>query len=402
MMQPMSKRFDGFKIAVFLSSLSMVFGILREFLIVGLLGFTATNDKLQLYLSVFYTIGLTIDAMRLACLNLYAVLSLPRILLAASLISLPFCFMIGFVMSYSTGGLNLALLLIAILGSYLNLMAAVLITYKQRDNMFLAAQLINVLPNFILIPGIIICYWFASKNLIFSIVCLVCLIPIAQCILLLLLPKQPSENAPHNSISLWASIMTFARHFAAMISEQMYQIIARAAFFNYGPGYLSLFAMAVRIYAAARFILVDSFIGSKLANWKIQLQHEADYFSKMINLTYVSLFIVMISLLISFQSNLNIIYSSLQMTVIFIFGFYFSTLVRLAYFKINRYENNPSLVLRFAMLELLCVLAALLLTKQLNYPILTLLWIGYVAKPFGQLLLLRKHYHGLALNYGNK
>ena len=62
----------AYKIAVVLSSFSMAFGILREFIIIGLLGFTAKNDGLQLYLSIFYTIGMSIDAMRLACLNLYS------------------------------------------------------------------------------------------------------------------------------------------------------------------------------------------------------------------------------------------------------------------------------------------------------------------------------------------
>ena len=123
--------------------MSLLFGILREFMIVGILGFTAHNDMLQLYLSIFYTIGLTIDAMRLACLNLYSVLSLSRILLAASIIGLPFACLIGFSMSYSSGGLNLQMLMVTIIGSYLNLIASLLITYKQRNNLFLTAQVIR-------------------------------------------------------------------------------------------------------------------------------------------------------------------------------------------------------------------------------------------------------------------
>ena len=63
----------------------------------------------------------------------------------------------------------------------------------------------------------------------------------------------------------------------------------------------------------------------------------------------------------------------------------------IVYFKINHHQNNPKIVIRFALFEFACLLLAFLLTKQLNYPILILLWIGYVAKPFGQLLFLRKH-----------
>ena len=107
-------------------------------------------------------------------------------------------------MSYSTGGLNPIILWVTIIGSYLNLMAALLITYKQRNNAFLPAQIINIMPNFILIPGILICYWFAS-NLVFSIVCLTSIIPVVQCALLLLLPKQSADIINYKTISLLGS-----------------------------------------------------------------------------------------------------------------------------------------------------------------------------------------------------
>lgn len=400
MLHHLRKHFNSFRIAVILSSASLAFGLLREFLIVGLLGFSARNDQLQLYLSIFYTIGLTIDAMRLACLNLYTVLSLPRILFSATVVSLPFAFGIGAIMSYSTGGLDTTLLIITIFGSYLNLMAALLITYKQRTNRFLAAQLINIMPNFILIPGILACYWYATTQVIFAIVVLTSIIPVWQCLLLLLLPARSKEVVAKEQISFVASIVIFIRHFAAMISDQLFQVITRTAFYNYGTGYLSVFAMAIRIYAAARFIVVDSFIGSKLAHWQRQLPQE-DFLAKIINLTMLGLGLAAVSFIISLQASANLFYVACQMTVILLFGFYFSTLVRIVYFKINRQETNPALVIRFALYEFICLLAALLLTKQLNYPILTLLWLGYIAKPFAQLLLLRKRYHGLVLNEGS-
>lgn len=392
----MLKHLNSYRIAVILSSLSLGFGILREFLIVGLLGFTANNDKLQLYLSIFYTIGLSIDAMRLACLNLYNQYSLPRILFSASVIGLPFSILVGTCMSYATGGLNLTILMITILGSYLNLMATLLITYKQRSNTFLAAQIINVMPNFILIPGILLWYWLSKQNLIFSIIMLTSMIPVAQCVLLLLLPNKTPVILQKKRISFIASIIIFLRHFAAMVGEQLFQMIIRSAFYHYGVGYLSVFAMTIRIYSAARFILIDSFIGSKLASWQKNPNQSEPYFAKLINLTMVSLLIACTALIISIHPSSQLIYCSIQMGVILLLGFYFSTLVRVIYFKINHHEINPALVTRFAAYELICALITLLLTIQLNYPILSLLWVGYIAKPFVQLLLLRKRYHGLA------
>jgi hypothetical protein len=369
----------------------MLFGILREFIILALLGFSARNDTLQLYLSIFYTISLSLDAMRLACLNLYSILSLPRLLFAASLIGLPFAISIGTIMSYATGGLNFSLLSITIGGSYLNLIAVLLITYKQRNNRFLSAQIINILPNFILIPGILLCYYLNHKYLVPSIIILTTTIPILQCSLLLLLKPGAENPLAPQGLSLFASVKIFARHFAAMISEQLFQIITRSAFYNYATGFLSMYAIILRIYSAARFILIDSFIGAKLANWEKNWQ-EDDTLEKLLNFTLLSLCIASIAFLISLKESHQLIQAGLQISAILICGFYFSTLVRILYFKINRHENNPSLVIRFALCELLCVFVALGLTRQLHYPLLYLLWIGYIAKPFIQLHLLRKHY----------
>lgn len=393
-LQHFCKHITAYRIAVCVSSASVFFGIFREFLIVGLLGFSSSNDRLQLYLSIFYTIGMSIDAMRLSSLNLYSVLSLPHLLFSASLIGLPFSFFITLIMSYATGGLDLSLLSICMLGSFLNLIAAMLITYVQRQNSFLAAQFINVLPNFILIPGILICYYFLNTNLVFSIVCLTSIIPVMQCAILLFLCRQQLKLTK-NECSLLDSITTFLRHFAAMTGEQLFQIIIRSAFYKNGTGYLSIYAMIIRIYSALRFILIDTLIGSKLADWKKEFDHEKGYFTKRLHSNFSITMVLLFALMISLKQYTDFIYFTLQMIVILVFGFYFSTLVRIIYFKINRHENNSALVMQFALYEIIFACSAFLLTKQLNYPILAMLWIGYIVKPFAQLLLLRRKYgHG--------
>jgi len=385
----------NYSIAVFLSTLSMAFGIFREFLIVGLLGFTVKNDGLQAYLSIFYTIGLSIDAMRLACLNLYSQLTLSRIVFTASMIGLPFAIAVGLMMNFSTHGLDTKLLVIAILGSYFNLIATLLITYKQRNNLFLAAQIINVLPNFILIPGILCCYWFASHNIVLAIVSLTSAIPIVQCIFLLLLPSHQA-SVKQNDLSLSVTLLTFVRHLSAMTGEQLLQIITRAAFFNYGPGYLSLYAMAIRIYAALRFILIDSYIGSRLASWKKDLDQNEFLLTKMINSKTISLLIVLLALCVSLYPSVQLWKATLQMGILLLGGFYFSTLVRIVYFKINRHETNSKLVWRYALYELSFALVAFMLTTSSHYPLLALLWIGFIAKPFAQLIFLRRRFYELA------
>lgn len=389
-----TKYLTSYQIAIFLSSISAGLGIVREFMIVGLLGFTTHNDILQVYLSIFYTIGLSIDAMRLACLNLYPFISLARLLTAASSIGLPFSILVGLIMSYAAQTINIQLLSITIFGSYLNLIASLLITYAQRNNFFIAAQLINILPNFILIPGIMICHWCLHANIITSFIYLISLIPIIQCGILLFLPQKP-QIFNKNTLSFYKIIMTFIRHFTSMIGEQTFQIIIRSAFYQYGPGYLSIYAISVRIYSAIRFILIDSFIGAKFAEQKTQILPADNYIAKMINPTIGIVLIAISSLIISLKPQHELIYSSIQMISILIVGFYLSTLVRIIYFKINQHGNNSVLALKFAAYEIICAICAYCLIWKIDNSIFTGLWLGYIAKPFVQLLLLRNKYYML-------
>jgi hypothetical protein len=396
MTAPIKQGTKQFKWAFILSSTSMVGGIFREFLIVFLFGFTAKNDHLQLYLSIFYTIGLSIDAIRLSCLNLFPLLSLPKMIIAASLIVLPFSLIIAFFLSYTTGGLSLVLLTMTILGSYFSLMAVLLITYKQRNNGFLLAQVIHILPNFILIPGIIVCYIFFPIYLIPFIICLTSCIPLLQFLLLWYLPSEIKQINPDNEISIITALGILLRHFSAGLGEQAFQIVIRVAFFTYATGYLSMYAFGIRIYAAARFVLIDSYIVSKLSNWQYEKNFIDTVLSKLVNLTFFNVSIVIMMFIISILSINNLFLVLFQMLSILGVGFYFSTLVRVSYFKINHYIAHSSLVSQFAVFEFLAALLAYLFTKQSHYPIFVLLWIGYIAKYFFQLLILRKKYTDLS------
>jgi hypothetical protein len=384
-----------FKWAFILSSTSLIFGVLREFLLVCLFGFTAKNDHLQLYLSIFYTIGLSIDAMRLTCLNLFSQLSLTKMILTNSCVLLPFSLIIALLLSYATGGLNPVLLMMTVVGSYFSLIAVLLITYKQRTNGFFFAQVIHVIPNFILIPGIIICYIFFPIDIIAFIVCLTSIIPLLQFLLLWYFPLGSMQNKPDNEMTTLAAIRVVLRHLSAGLGEQAFQIVTRAAFFMYATGYLSMYAFGIRIYAAARFVLIDSYIVSKLSNWQCENSLVDKILFKCVNLIYINASIVMIILMISFISTTHLLLLLLDMLIILGAGFYFSTLVRVAYFKINHSGSHSPIVNRFALLECLTALCAYLFTRQPHYPIFILLWMGFIAKPFFQLLMLRKKYTAL-------
>jgi hypothetical protein len=118
--------------------------------------------------------------------------------------------------------------------------------------------------------------------------------------------------------------------------------------------------------------------------------------SKLVNLTFFNVSIVIMMFIISILSINNLFLVLFQMLSILGVGFYFSTLVRVSYFKINHYIAHSSLVSQFAVFEFLAALLAYLFTKQSHYPIFVLLWIGYIAKYFFQLLILRKKYTDLS------
>ena len=384
------KRLTPYHIGVGISAMSVLFGILREFIIIALLGFTSKNDMLQLYLSIFYTIGLSIDAMRLSCLNLFNVLSLPQLVMSASIVSIPFLIVIACIMNYASGGLDFNLLLITLIGSYLNLIAALLITWKQRENAYLRAQFINVLPNFILIPGILLCQLFIPKQLVFSIITLTAIIPVFQCIALMSIPDHSEKKSGGNVREIIKGSATFLRHFSTMSGEQLFQIVTRTAFFRFGAGYLSLFTLIVRLYSAFRFILIDSYIGSKLFTWKNEIKLQKNRFREIIHSGGLTFLIALLTLLISLKIKIDLTETWIRTSCLLLFGFYFSAVVRILYFKINRHENNTSIIMRYTLFEWIFALSAWLISYQSHYPLLILLWIGFIAKPITQSILLRK------------
>jgi hypothetical protein len=107
--------------------------------------------------------------------------------------------------------------------------------------------------------------------------------------------------------------------------------------------------------------------------------------------------IAAIAFVLSLQMNATLMSTAMRITVILIFGFYFTTLVRVIYFKINHFEANTKIVMYFSISELISATIAFLVTALPHYPLLSLIWIGFIAKPFMQLFILKKQYQ--EMNY---
>lgn len=380
-----------YRISLILSTASVVFGVAREFIIISLLGLTAVNDQLQIYLTIFYSISLSSDAVRLAGLNLFDILPLWKIISYIGLFFLPLTMLIGFLTNYFAGNLNKTLLLLSILGSFLNLLVLLVITYKQRYGAFLAAQIINVFPNFVLIPGVIALFFFNEKNSVFYIVSLCCLVPVLQLMMLGCVRLKEKPQLENTSMGAFKIMALLLRHSTAIFGEQLFQVFIRTAFLKVGHGYLALYAIAVRTYAAARFILIDSLIGAKLASWKKALANNEE---KLLVKAKLEVFLFVVSLFALPVFKHSLLYFGGQIGIILLCGFYFAALVRMIYFKINRFEHDSRLVIRFGAYETIFAVVTYGLFRQFSWPAMILIWMWYVLKPVCQLSLLRpKLYH---------
>jgi len=370
-----------YRLAVVLASISVVFGLLREILIVAKLGFSATNDTLQIYLSIFYSISLALDAIRLAGLNLCEKLSMQRLLLCATLIYLPFVILVSLVMCKFVGVWDWKMLGVTILGSFMNLIAGLIITLKQRFGNYIGGQFINVLPNFVLIPGILLVFAFHPQNMILALISLSVLIPIVQ---LLLLPfvkvKKITIEAQYGLID---SLKIFLRHLSSTSGEQLFQLSVRSASYHLGHGYLSVLAFAIRAYAAVRFILIDSYIGSKLSGWKEELATQA-HRTLFIFGPAVQSVIAGFSVLVFLFPQESLFFFAGKLIWILMLSFYFMALVRVIYFKLNRLTHDSNAVWKFSLYEFLFATSCLLGLEKISFSLVFVFWLWYIVKPFAQ------------------
>jgi len=374
-----------YKIAVFLSGLSAFFGLFREVLIVYFLGFSAKNDQLQAYLSIIYILLLSTDAVKLASLNLFNHFKLSEVIRMASVLLIPLAMVVTIVVGLMLKGSHYGLLLISFIGGYLALLTVIVITYKQRGGKFFVPQIINLIPNFILIPCLVISYYAAKEKIIFYMVLFSTLIPVAQLFLLSFVKVNVETN--EQKIAISEVLMIFIRHMSSSFPAQLFQVLARALTYRYNAGYLSIFSFTNRVYTAAKFVITDSYIGLSLAkqNKKSSILLDKLFVSKKIN--YL-LLISMTFFLLIFSLYENKFYFGLELTMLCCVGFYFDYLLKVQYFKLNRDQHNKNLIILYSLCEwTFAVIAYLVAGYFLNLPI-WYMWSWFLLRPFVEILLI--------------
>jgi hypothetical protein len=375
-----------YKFAIIISGLSSFLGIIREILIVYFLGFSSLNDQLQIYLSIFYIASLSFDAMKLSALNLFDSLTLSKILIASTIVIIPFVTIITIVLATSIEHINYLLLAECFLGAILNLIAVLFITYKQRCGKFLAPQIINILPNFVLIPCLLISYYLFKDNLIGLFIFSCFILPVIQIIMLCCVKTE--KHLPHTPITLGNAIKVFLRHGFSSIPAQIFQLLIRSTFYHYGPGYLSIVSLFNRIYASSRFVLIDSYIGIKIAS-EYQRNSRIDNLLLNNKLNFLSVFIPF-PVIILFVLNSQKTFFEIAMCAIFMVGFYLDSLWRITYFKINKVHHDKNLIYKFTLYELFFALFGyFIIISIFNNPV-WYLWLWFIARPFCEMLMMQK------------
>lgn len=376
------------------SAAGVALGLIREVLIIGQLGLSAANDQLQIYLTTIYVISLLNEAVRLGSINLLQKRSLGQTSVSILPLGLLYALVAsGFVYFLMRPASDL-LMMGAMVSGWLNMVMILLVTQRQRSGRFWAAHLINLLPNLVLLPGVIAVWMMKLKDPVPILACLYFLLPVIQ--IALLLSVKPGESGEAPDAETTADRGVFVAHGVGALGGLLFQGVLRSTGLSTGEGVLALLSISIRMYDSVRFILVDTIIGRQLASWKASnnLNQAQRWIGKMIlpQIIVASLALVA-TLLFGHQEGLRA-WTALGVLVASVGAFG----VRMIYYMVNTQAVSLRLVWQYGLQDLgvAAILGLASLTGAL-WPAM-LIWVWYIAKPIAQLLTVRKNLHGLLAN----
>ena len=256
---------ETYRLVVGLSILSAALGLARELFVVRMLGLSATNDRLQLCLSITFTISLLGEPVRLASLNtLRHRLERSRLAVLGGLIvavSIGLAVFFGSQFDAPTGWWIPA----ATVAGVANLTySAVLPRFQQRGRL-VAVHAVSVLPNLLLFIGLVAFAGWFHTAVDSTVIVLTLAAPLSQLTVLSLLrrdllPEPPVEGPPVRWRQLGA-------HLGAAVGLQLAQGGVRTRLGLAPAGSLALFVLIARAGETLRAILVDTFIAVRLRRW---------------------------------------------------------------------------------------------------------------------------------------
>jgi hypothetical protein len=378
----------AYRASVVLSGASVAAALLRETLIAGLLGFSERNDRLQAYLSIIYTISLLVESTRLAGLSLFGRAALPRVASAHAVLGLPVAFALAASLAWGLNAVEPGLVVVAGLGGYLNLAAALLITHRQWTGRFLAAHVASVLPNVVLIPGVLVLLLRPATEPVTGIVVLYALVPAVQIASLLLFvrPRPVPVAAPPPTLrSLFGSLMA---HGVLAVGSQIYQAVLRVACLGSGTGTLAVMALLMRIHDAARFVAVDTYLASRIASWAREpplgrTARPSPLLGLPMQLALAAAGLGAALLPWNGPSAFAVVAG-----LVLALGLVSGSAVRVLYYRRSASAPSDRSALAFGSSEVAAAIACQALAAIPGFPVTGLLWVWFGARPLAQWLVL--------------
>lgn len=368
--------------AMVASGTSVALALLRELLIVRALNFSAINDALQAYLTMVYVVSLLNEAVRLGAINILqkspfrsvAVSILPfGVLWAISVCTLTY---------YQLGATSILLTIGAGISGVLNMVMILMVTQRQRSGKFWAAHLISLVPNLLLIPGIVAVAMLKPSDPVPPLAALYYLLPVIQ-ITMLLFVKPGDEPINDDPETVQQGTKTFLAHSTAAVGSFLFQAVARPLALQMGEGELSKLSILIRVYDSVRFVFVDTLIGRKLATWRESGTLEA--VRRTIRLLALPQILLTAAGLVVALAMPGIA-GAFIVLLLSVGGFG----LRMVYFMLNSATVDRRMAVRYGLQD---IGTAIVLAVCVRYGLTSmalLVWLWYALRPLVQLLIVKK------------
>ncbi len=375
-----------------LAGFSAGLGLLRELYVLKVLGFSTTNDALQYYLSIVYTISLLGDPIRLAALNLLQERGRVATVGIVSIVAIPV--MVIVTAAYAmTGGVHDPRLLIASgIGGGLNLYVAVGLSDGQRSRSFIGTQAVMAVPNIILIIGVFLVPALTSYSLSDAIVYLYMIVPAVQVMLFAMMPELP--NAPKRTgdrtATVWSGLKQLLLHSTSAGGSQLGQFALRTSLAGTVVGSLSIVSFLVRIYDTVRVIFVDSFVGSRVAAWTTGGAHVPTLLDARHHATPLAI-ISALALVAGLAPASGLVATTAISLAILSVALYAASSLRVMYSFVNTVDQPARLVAVVGAADIAVGAVAVGMALVPSLPRLALLWTLYVGRSLVLLWFVVRH-----------
>lgn len=383
----------AWRLAVPISVASAVLGLGRELVVLHRVGLSESNDLLQYYLSVTYTISLLGDAIRLAVLNLLQTGALAGALAATLLAGLAAGLPIT--LWYLRGGpsVDLPLLAAAGLAGILNLLTLALLMHRQRSGRFLPAHVITALPNVLIFAGVALAMRLETAAFLRAVVLLFLAAPVLQIALLLLLRTDPGPAAARGRLGadLRLGLGQMALHGVGAVGTQAGQVLIRTALASYGPGLLTVFVLLTRAVDTLRAVLLETLIGSRLADWAAG-RGRVPRLLDPVHLAPGALAVVVgLTGLAAWGGRTDLTTGGFAafLAVVLLPGAWLAFLQRAGYFFLNATGVPQALILRLGLLDAGAAALMALAAVGAGFAPLPLVWMFFVVRVAWQVWLIR-------------